>query len=163
MSGTDKGDAAGVVTGDAIMDGAARILWGMSWASVQEESGRAHLLAGREITEIMPAVPLAAVTDAARMIGMIEQANGAGSHTLLNRAAMADAKGDEHRAQELFRDTAYEVRFGECLAFMVTGNGVSWFDDHAEFDLNVPLFEPLATIDAAEMSDGADRGGLQPG
>jgi len=37
------------------------------------------------------------------------------------------------------RDEVYVKRFGECLAWMSMGAGVSWFDDHEPFDLKVPL------------------------
>ncbi len=34
-----------------------------------------------------------------------------------------------------------QVRFGECLAYMAMGAGVSWFDDHERFTISVPLIE----------------------
>jgi hypothetical protein len=40
-----------------------------------------------------------------------------------------------------------EQRFGECLAWMALGAGVSWFDDHARFEIKVPrLIEHDASL-----------------
>lgn len=140
----------GISSGNTIIDGIATILWGDAWARAYEEAG--GNLSGVKIEDVMPPVPMAAIIDAARLAGRIEERNGVGLYALLWRAAEADARGNEARREELFGDPDYETRFGECLAWEGTGNGVSWFDDHERFELDLPLFEPSDTVDAAQSA-----------
>lgn len=39
------------------------------------------------------------------------------------------------------RNCTYLEDFGICLIMMTLGTGVSWFDDHAKFDLKTPYIE----------------------
>jgi hypothetical protein len=69
------------------------------------------------------------------LIGGYEALSGLEIHCLLAKAAKADMYGSEYIRDEYARD------FGHYLAMMSLGHGVSWFDNHARFDLKVPLTE----------------------
>jgi hypothetical protein len=116
---------------DPIVEGMASTLWGSAWANHADEH-RCTKLSGMEITEIMPPIPPEAYAIAKDFIKDIEKENGKSIHALVEDAAAAD--GTEV-------DSDYEYAFGSDLAFMVTGAGVSWFDDHEEFPLEVPYHE----------------------
>lgn len=143
-------------SGNAIIDAMATILWGSAWADAYEEAGGS--LSGMKIEDVMPPVPMAAIVDAARLAGQIEQMNDRNIHVLLYAAASADAKERGGNADDLFHDDDYTQLFGECLAWQSTGNGVSWFDDHAKFDMNLPLFEASSTREEAEAAVAAELG-----
>jgi hypothetical protein len=118
---------------DDITKGIATILWGGSWADHVEEH-QCRNLSGCQIEECMPEIPTEAWIMAGEVLGHVAQANGKNIYQLLSAACKADGveypPGDE-----------YQERFGECLAYMATGAGVSWFDDHATFKIKVPNFE----------------------
>ena len=118
---------------DEITKGIASVLWGGSWADHVEEHQCSNL-SGCEITECMPEIPTEAWIMAGELLGRIVQANGKDIYRLLSAACKAD--GVAYRP-----DTEYQERFGNCLAYMATGAGVSWFDDHEEFEIKVPDFE----------------------
>jgi hypothetical protein len=124
---------------DPIVEGMASTLWGSAWANHAEEHRCANL-SGMEITEIMPEIPPEAYAIAKRFIKDIEKANGKSIDELLEDAIEADvAEQSDLSKWKSNVELAYE--FGSDLAFMVTGAGVSWFDDHAEFPLEVPYHE----------------------
>lgn len=110
-----------------IVEGCASILWAMAWADHAYETG-CYSLSGCEITEHMPPIPDEAYLHAAKIVGMYEQASGLDIHALLWACLTADGID----AEEEWED--YAERFGQCLAFMATGTGVSWFDDHAKYE-----------------------------
>jgi len=143
-------DNGSILTKDSIINGMAKILWKSCWADAYEEAG--GNLSGMKIEEVMPPIPVEAIVDAARLVGHVEEANGVGLYALVYRAAKADEAEGRGDAGDLFADDDYLTRFGECLAWEGTGNGVSWFDDHAKFEIEIPYFEPLATRQAAQIA-----------
>lgn len=126
---------------DRIITGMATILWGHAWASAAEALGQS--LAGQRIEEIMPPIPKDAWVQAIRLAGQYEGVNACEMSNLYYRAMMADGR-------EGFGTWAFyeqEQRFGECLAWMALGAGVSWFDDHKHFEIEVPrLIEHDASL-----------------
>lgn len=114
------------------VDGIATILWACAWADHMEEN-RCRSLAGCKIEDEMLPIPQEARDLAEDIARDIEKANDACLPRLLTRANIAD-----HRAGKSHNGCNDAARFGECLAFMATGHGVSWFDDHAEFPLEIP-------------------------
>lgn len=120
---------------DSCVRGIAEILWGCAWAD-HVEAHRCTNLSGCDILQVMPPIPRQAWAVAERVLGHIEQANPQWSHSwraMFAAARRADGLPDEGWSEE-------EVtRFGNCLAYMAMGHGVSWFDDHEHFPLSVPL------------------------
>src|SRR5579872_1633079 len=111
---------------DTFVKGMATILWGDAWADHAEEHACCNL-SGCEITHVMPEIPEVAWRMAERLAGKIEQANGCALAVLFAQAMKAEGRPDlEH---EDYHDETAE-RFGECLAWMAMGAGVSWYDDH---------------------------------
>jgi len=122
--------------------GMAEALWADAWASAEQEAGRSH--GGEEIMDIMPEVPREALIDAYRLAGHFEEANGMRLVDLLDQAVNADQIDPELVSNE------YKESFGKYLAMSAVGSGLSWFDDHETFDLNVPFrFDALHTVDRA--------------
>ncbi len=120
-------------------EGAARAFWVTSWASGEEERGTS--LRG-EIMDQAPETPLSAWVAAGELIGRPEAANGVPIRALADRAARAG--GDEGSMDIDARE------FGHYMAMEALGHGVSWFDDHATFDIEVPNPEYHA---ASEFED----------
>ncbi len=115
-----------------IVEGMATILWGSAWASHVEEH-RCCNLSGCKIEDVMPPIPDCAREQAERIAKGIEEANGCDLGELMARADEADGiprefDGDNDRCEE----------FGNDLAHMADGAGVSWFDDHEEFPIEIP-------------------------
>lgn len=123
-------------------EGMAKALWADAWASAEEEAGRSH--SGEEIMDIMPEVPHEALIDAYRLVGYFEEANGVSLSQLFDQAMNAD------QIDPAIVSNDYKESFGHYLAMAAIGSGVSWFDDHESFDLNVPFrFDPLHTVNLA--------------
>jgi hypothetical protein len=126
---------------DAFVRGIATILWADAWASHVEEH-ECSCLAGVKIEEVMPEIPEPAWRMAERFAGAIEQANG------LNLPALF-AQAMRHTGREMVHEDYWgddAERFGECLAWMGMGAGVSWYDDHPEFKVSIGIREPYAMI-----------------
>lgn len=134
---------------EEILSGMATILWGSAWADHAEEK-RCTRLAGEKIENIMPDIPKEAHEHAEQIAAEYEKLNGCTLHDLWLRALTAD--GQHHPfLDNSGGDTA--ERFGECLAWMVMGAGVSWFDDHAEFDLKEPYDAGVASCELQHVAD----------
>lgn len=115
---------------DNFLNGIATILWGLAWADHVEEAG-CYNLSGCQIEEHMPEIPELAWQHAEEIRNQIEEENHATLSILFKRAMLADGKyPDQHRD--------LEERFGECLCYQAQGHGVSWFDDHEEFPIEIP-------------------------
>lgn len=122
---------------DDIRNGMAALFWNSAWADYQEELGRLG-----EPHANLSGVNIYGVSDepdetqceelrahVQRVVEEIEYKNSASLDELLDRATAADdAEADP-------------TRFGECLAYMSMGSGVSWFDDHEHFEIEVPYHE----------------------
>ena len=116
-----------------IITAMARTLFCLAWADYQEQV-RGESLRG-EIADQAPETPQDVLNAAHYVAGMVAQMNGKSLFFLVRDAMNADG-----RARWLIPDS-YVEEFGSDLAMMVTGQGVSWFDDHAEFPLKTPQIE----------------------
>lgn len=125
-----------------IINSMARTLFLMLWEERNEQEGNPTQ---GEIDDKAPKhTPAACVGMAYYFAGRIAQANTRTLHFLLRDALGADLKrtllrlepGDEKQLTD-----EYAKRFGHCLVMMLTGQGVSWFDDHAKFRMFVPNVE----------------------
>jgi hypothetical protein len=114
---------------------------------------------GEDWMNIAPETPPEFLHEAFRLIGRIEQLNRMSLVCLLAQAAKADGvvycedlpDGSRRGLVEYpdipdIPDTAreqytYVSQFGHCLAMQSLGHGVSWFDDHAKFELKTPHIE----------------------
>ena len=77
--------------------------------------------------------PIAAYVLAGEMLASFEWFNKASIHVLAQWAAKADNN---------WHDVSVDAdEFGRSLAWMYMGAGVSWFDNHEEFKLEVPHCE----------------------
>lgn len=124
----------------SILVGMAQLFWWDAWANHQDELLERGLpytnTSGAKIEEladeIQPqnkAIIVEHVTELAK--DLIAQ-NCVPLWSLFLAAMAADKQ--EPNDEEA-------VRFGECIAWMSIGAGVSWFDDHAKFPLVVPYGE----------------------
>lgn len=117
----------------------ARLLFVSCWADEEDakfDRGEGPgAPGGCELTDVAPETTLDARLMAARIIGMIEQVNQSNVILLFDRAEKANKK------EGIPAPDPY--KFGSDLAFMAMGHGVSWFDDNAEFEMEVPQIEVL--------------------
>ena len=136
-----------------IINGMARAFFVSAWAEKQERKGRSF--SGQELMDVAPSTPRYA-RDFALMY-----AGGLGSLLVhLNNAARADIMelaniskwpkyGDMTEAERAALDEmvdglkveGYASEFGHYLAMMAMGTGVSWFDDHARFEIDIHHME----------------------
>jgi len=127
---------------DAFIEGAARAFFVSAYADFCEnqaskgddaDDATYYISAGpgEDWADVAPAnTPPNAYALAGELWAGLYHLNGAaGPYTLVNNAQAAD--GAEPDAEE----------FGHYLAMEAMGHGVSWFDDHARFDLKVPHME----------------------
>ncbi len=134
---------------DEVLDGMSRALWVSSYAdfadNLREEGvSRAELEdrgietagAGEDWDDVAPETPIDAEKAAHALASAYAQKNQVEDVTdLLALAVQADDVGPD----EL--DDDYADSFGHNLAMMAMGTGVSWFDDHKQFDLKQPDIE----------------------
>ncbi len=125
---------------EVAIKGIATILWCSVWADCAEKAknakGKRYPLSGQQIEDHAGEAPGHAYLIAERLRGRIEEVNGLGIASLYCLALKADCPDYEPETLDYHSDQA--ARFGECLAYMSMGAGVSWFDDHKEFFLKVP-------------------------
>jgi hypothetical protein len=139
-----------------ILDGMARTLFLLAYADfVEREIEDGHDVddlprpgGGEDWDDLAPETPLsareAATTASIQLCGQ----NGCALPELYRRATAAceDAGVTARRNHEKHTPEA----FGSDLAMMVTGQGVSWFDDHARFPLDASLHFEFHVFDRAE-------------
>jgi len=113
--------------------GAARAFFASAWGDWEGEEGRFH--GGKDLCEIAPEAPPLAYALAGELWAKLEELNRktapCGVYSLAEQAEVAD-------------DTKCEIdgeEFGHYLAMQAMGHGVSWFDDHVEFPLEIPRIE----------------------
>jgi len=120
------------------------------WADRQEERGKTY--PGQELMDVAPRTPRYAFERALMFAGQLPNL-----HVVLNEAAWADTlkdynllpstvpyrweRPDLEEAAEALKTDRYISDLGHCLAMQALGHGVSWFDDHAKFDIGIPHFE----------------------
>ena len=112
----------------------ARYLFLQAWADRNDrnaEDGKRHVrVSGRRIEDVAPKSTPAEFTQKAKELTIkLEVMNKVPLEAILAKA------GGGRVAGSVARD------FGAAMAMMVTGTGVSWFDDHPEFPLKYPHTE----------------------
>lgn len=119
-----------------ILDGMARAIWVTSWGSWVEGMSREERkaegipsMSGRDVDDVAPETPESAYEAARDLYLLITRANGKSPGELLEVACRADGCEWNSENAELF---------GHYLAMQAMGEGVSWFDDHAQFPLKFP-------------------------
>ena len=117
----------------------ARTLLVTTYAQLCDESEDPKLMRagpGEDWMEVAPETTREAEDFAWRLCGKFEQANGMNIYCLAAKAWYADYpdSGDQ-------RVKGYDDKFGHYITMMALGEGVSWFDDHVEFDLKVPSID----------------------
>jgi len=127
------------MTEDIVIDSFARAVF-VSWYSAEiEEAGLLGAFGpgiGGDWMDVAPATPVDAREFALRCIGAIEQANKSTLLVLLNNAWKADGMSPADLPADKVNE--YAADFGHYLGMMTLGHGVSWFDDHQDFELEVP-------------------------
>jgi hypothetical protein len=145
-----------------IIDGMARALYVEAYAYAVEEHEIAGAGAGQgeDWMDIAPDTPSYARDAALVLSGRITEKNGMSLICLIYQAAKADGistdgsddihypDGDKEVERYWYerresRHCNYAEAFGHYLAMMSLGHGVSWFDNHKEFDLKTPYIESL--------------------
>ena len=104
---------------------------------------------GMELMDVAPDTPDYARFEATKLLGAFEYANPQWGRNLPSIMAAAQrADQDFHHMHDppgvdfpygLFSPDVRE--FGHYIAMQALGHGVSWFDDHARFELKVPHVE----------------------
>jgi hypothetical protein len=117
---------------DDIIEAMARALFVSAWADAEEQEGRSFG-GGVDLMDVAPKTSAEAKQHAKKLAKQFEQKNGMSLDELLAKAAEADKDADI--------DSDYASDFGHYLAMQAMGHGVSWFDDHEKFTLNVPKTE----------------------
>lgn len=116
-------------------EGVAKALWINLYSSEVEEQGLEDELgpgAGGDWEDVMPEVPPAVYEDAKEFSRQVAKANKAPINVLIALAASAD---------EVDLDEIDEEDFGYYLTMSALGHGISWFDDHGDFDITLPHWE----------------------
>src|SRR3546814_6136259 len=115
---------------DPIIDEMARTLWVLAWADAEEEhGGRAY--PGTNLMDVAPETPPEAWDAANQLVGQFCGINECGIHTLLYRAARADAEANKVfegavvGESTLFDNERYQRAFGYSLAMEAVGHGRS--------------------------------------
>jgi len=146
-----------------IIDEIARTLWLQHWRSEHEgkrEKDPDHQVPwrrGEPMTDQLPPTPKGALMDAGRVVGMVEERTGLQIDACWARALKRDGR-DWEQLNEFDKEESKE-EFGYCVAMMALGTGVSWMDDHEEWDLEVPQVEAMNMPDVfAELRCGTCGG-----
>lgn len=128
---------------DGFIEGAARAFFVMAYADYCENEDPDHKLPyasnGGHWEHVAPATPPNAYALAGEMWAALEHANpgACGVFTLHELARAAD--GCDVDPED----------FGHDIAMQYMGSGVSWFDDHKKFPINIPYAEiTMFTFDA---------------
>ena len=145
---------------DAWLEGAARAFFVTAYADFVEEGHstdneldddeRERRLslprpgAGEDWMDYAPPTPPNAYALAGELWNALHAANGrAGVYTLAMRAEAADHKPCDRCTGSGCSniDPIDAEKFGHYLAMEAMGHGVSWFDDHEKFEIEIPHIE----------------------
>lgn len=107
---------------------------------------------GADWYDYAPATPPAAYALAGELWGKLETVNHASVYMLAERAKQADCDAGKMTDNEEIDPED----FGRDLAMQAMGHGVSWFDDHANFEIKIPHVE----CSMCSFSDDAYKGEL---
>jgi len=121
-----------------IEQGMARALTADALAFIADETGHAFP-PGSDVMGQFTRPTRKAICEAYRMTGAIEAGEGIGIIPLLYKAAKADGMDPYNNPACISKE--YAVEFGHCVAMECMGRGVSWFDNHQSFSMNLPQCE----------------------
>jgi len=130
-----------------IVEEIARVLWLQHWMSEHEERlnrDPEHELpwrGGGQTDERLPPTPSGALIDAGRIVGMVEDRASLQIDACWARALKRDGRDWEQLNEYDTKESKEE--FAYCVAMMALGTGVSWMDDHEDWDLEVPQVESM--------------------
>lgn len=127
----EQGDTVG-----HILHGMVWGLWEAAWLDGRDHWADEHCKQGAEVPKGCPDPPDEVMLHAASLWGRVSQLNKMSPVCLLAMAKAADGMHDEDIA-----DAEYCFDFGWCLAMQSLGHGVSWFDDHEQFEMETPDVE----------------------
>lgn len=117
-----------------VFKGAAAAFFVSAWGDKEEEAGRSY--PGKDLMDVAPDTPDYVMKEAYRFIGALENANKRHIASIFHKAIEADvAEGKDVKNKD------YPDLFGHYLAMEAMGHGVSWWDDHAKFEIVVPHVE----------------------
>jgi hypothetical protein len=142
-------------TRDAFIEGASRAFFVLAYADFVEDEENSHFELsrpgpGEDWFDYAPESPPEAYALAGELWARLELANDRSVYALIDAAAIAD-KVDEYSAEDL-------EKFGHYMAMQAMGHGVSWFDDHAKFPIEIPHFEcGMCAFDPAAYGAGCDE------
>jgi len=122
------------ILSDTIVAKRAAIIGGMARAFFVDDWARDNDPGGVELMGVAPATSEHAKKFAADFTKKVEAANGKNLIALFNDACEADA-------DVAFTNNQEARNFGHYLAMQAMGHGVSWFDDHADFEIEIPYME----------------------
>jgi hypothetical protein len=128
-----------------IVDACAWMLWANAWISLQEDpdrevADRVDPGAGGSWDPYVPDVPAEVTKGAELLIASIERRNGATVDALYDRAVALPGKRYTDREPT-------PERFGNCIAYVAIGAGVSWADDYPEAGITISEIEVHADSD----------------
>lgn len=129
---------------NAILKGAARGLFVQAYASRQEERYSAGKKNARRAgpeedwMDIAPPTPRDAYLAASWLLAKLECANKRSVFELITMAARADGLPGWGY---VMATPSYQEDFGHYIAMQAVGHGVSWFDNHERFEMEIPHFE----------------------
>lgn len=121
------------MTPKPIMDGAARAFWLCAYADwASEHKDRTDISRpkpGEDWADYAPETPGVAYFYAGQLMVMLRDKNEVPIEILWRRACEADGYDSDPED------------FGHCLAMQAMGHGVSWFDDHEPFEIEIPYLD----------------------
>lgn len=106
--------------------------------------------AGEDWCDYAPETPPNAYALAGELWAALEAANKVSVYVLAERAEQADG---EHMGKcDKCKSSGFDAEeFGHYLAMQAMGHGVSWFDDHGDFEIEIPHLE----VSQCSFDDGA--------
>lgn len=119
-----------------ILESMARAAFVQWYASEEEEAGR-NIPPGEDWMDHAPETSEEAKKWASDTLEVIEQSHQTPAEMLLLRAIRAD-NGLQDTSGKQYSFERYVDLFGHYLAMEALGHGVSWFDDHEVFDMDIP-------------------------
>lgn len=114
-----------------ILEGMAKILFMEKMADELEEMEH-HIGGGQDYANYIGETPTPALYMASEIIGRLEHAN--------NGVSVVDLYHQALEADDIVDSSELRSRFGSDLAMQSLGHGVSWFDNHEQFDLKFPFY-----------------------
>lgn len=129
----------------------ARTMFVTAWADEMEEQGKSFA-PQQEIMSVAPSTPSVAIKEAYRFVGALENQNHMMISTLIHQAAKADGLTIDSMEESQLAEYARE--FGHYMSMEAMGHGVSWFDDHKEFKINIPDYENPLLGDPSTLDPG---------